>query len=417
MAQTIQEAGFSIYDSATHLPSRKPRLLALGQFANSTGYARVFASILTRIAERFEAIHFGVNYDGPVLQREYKILPNLLLGDYFGKKQLPSLLDQLQPDIIFLYHDLQFYLVHKPVLDRYKEQHPEASVVIYCPVEWEDTPPGNFSHLVGADRLVFFTEFGRDVFLRALQFTGIQHLLRHAPAVIPHGVDTSRFFPLVSDDLCASRLSARGILFPDRPELAGAFIVLNANRNSLRKRIEITLEIFAEFARSKPDAYLYLHVGMLDRGCDVLDVARRLDIESRLLLTTRDAAKPNIPDEHLNWIYNACDVGMNTSTGEGWGLVAFEHAAAGAPQILPAHSACLELWADRGILLPVKSANGHLDTAHAIQQLNLLYSHRALLLEGSARALDYAREPKFSWDQIAHQWADLFAACVHSIQR
>lgn len=407
-----------IHDSAANLSSRKPRLLALGQFANSTGYARVFASILSRVAERFEAVHFGVNYDGPILHREYKILPNLLLGDYFGKKQLPGLLDQLQPDVIFLYHDLQFYSVHRPVLDRYKEQHPQASVVIYCPVEWEDTPPGNFSHLVGADRLVFFTEFGRNVFQRAIQFTGIEHLFRLAPAVIPHGVDTSRFFPLVpplvSDDLRASRRNARAFLFPGRPELDGAFILLNANRNSLRKRIEITLEIFAAFARRKPDAYLYLHMGMLDRGCDVLGIARHLDIESRLLLTTRDAAKPNISDEHLNWIYNACDVGINTSTGEGWGLVAMEHAATGAPQILPAHSACLELWADHGVLLPLKRPDSHLDTMYAVQQLNLLYSHPELLLEGSVRSLDYAGDPKFSWDQIARQWADLFAGCVHS---
>ena len=48
--------------------------------------------------------------------------------------------------------------------------------------------------------------------------------------------------------------------------------------------------------------------------------------------TQRVALTPNMnyhaapPDEALNLIYNACDVGINTANGEGWGLVPFEHA-------------------------------------------------------------------------------------------
>lgn len=40
---------------------------------------------------------------------------------------------------------------------------------------------------------------------------------------------------------------ARARLFPDRPELAHGFVVLNANRNTRRKRIDITLQAFAPF--------------------------------------------------------------------------------------------------------------------------------------------------------------------------
>ena len=52
----------------------------------------------------------------------------------------------------------------------------------------------------------------------------------------------------------------------------------------------------------------------------------------------------NVPIEKLNQIYNACDLGINTSMGEGWGLTAHEMAAAGKPQLGPAHSATLELF-------------------------------------------------------------------------
>ena len=85
-------------------------------------------------------------------------------------------------------------------------------------------------------------------------------------------------------------------------------------------------------------------MGMLDVGLDVLDGARQLGIADRLLVSTTAADHPTLDDEHLNLVYNACDVGLNTSTGEGFGLVALEHGATGAAQVLPDHSACAELY-------------------------------------------------------------------------
>ena len=74
--------------------------------------------------------------------------------------------------------------------------------------------------------------------LAAAHYFGVE-----AVNVIPHGVDTQVFFPL-------NRQHARQALFPDRPELQDAFIVLNANRNVLRKRVDLTIEGFASFAQS-----------------------------------------------------------------------------------------------------------------------------------------------------------------------
>jgi glycosyltransferase involved in cell wall biosynthesis len=46
----------------------------------------------------------------------------------------------------------------------------------------------------------------------------------------------------------------------------------------------------------------------------------------------------------MNLLYNACDVGINTSLGEGWGLCSVEQASLGVPQIVPNHSACAEIF-------------------------------------------------------------------------
>ena len=79
--------------------------------------------------------------------------------------------------------------------------------------------------------------------------------------------------------------------------------------------------------------------------------ARRHGIEDRLILTAVEPYLPAVGDEVLNWIFNACDVGINTSVGEGWGLVNLEHAATGAAQVVPRHSACEELWTGSALLL------------------------------------------------------------------
>jgi hypothetical protein len=50
---------------------------------------------------------------------------------------------------------------------------------------------------------------------------------------------------------------------------------------------------------------------------------------------------------------NACDVGINRAMGEGWGLASFEHAAAGAAQVVPNHTACSEIWRERAELIPL----------------------------------------------------------------
>ena len=48
-----------------------------------------------------------------------------------------------------------------------------------------------------------------------------------------------------------------------------------------------------------------------------------------------DTAPPNtLNDEGINQIYNMCDIGLNTSDGEGFGLCQLEHLYTGAPQIV-----------------------------------------------------------------------------------
>ena len=318
-------------------------------------------------------------------------MPNRLLGDLYGREQLPALLAEHQPDVVLLHHDVDFFPVHEAALRG-------RTTVLYCPIEWEATRAEALRALGWADVLVSYTDFGRRVIVDAFEGASM-------PAVetIGHGISPERF-PSVT------RAQARRELFAGRPELQDAFIVLNANRNSPRKRIDLTMEAFAGFARDKPHAYLYLHMAP-GGGTYVPALAESLRIADRILMTPGDDFwGPDVPDATLAAIYAACDAGINTSNGEGWGLVAFEHGLSGAPQVLPDHTAPAELWRGRALLVPVDEAEGGenvVSVEGAAAALQRLYEDGDLRRRLGAAAREHALDPRFDWDTIAQSWKTL----------
>ena len=122
-------------------------------------------------------------------------------------------------------------------------------------------------------------------------------------------------------------------------------MVLNASRPDRRKRVDLTVKGFAQFAADKPaNVRLCLHHAIMDEASEreLRSVIQQCGIAERVSLNP--LGNGVAADDDLNLLYNACDVGINTSMGEGWGLVTIEHGAAGAPQIVPDHTACAELW-------------------------------------------------------------------------
>jgi D-inositol-3-phosphate glycosyltransferase len=397
----------------------RARLLAVGQGLIPTGYARVAESVLARIGHAFEATLFAINHYGPDANGSFDLRGNRLLGDPYGREQLPGLLRELKPDVVLVHHDASLYPVHAAALDAYRAARPDARVVVYCPTDWPNLPAPIPRALVGVgvDELVLYTHWGRRAMSRAFRDLG---LAVRGMSVIPHGVDRERFAPLVPGDLAASRALARRKLFGARAGLEDAFVVLNANRNTRRKRIDLSLRGFALFARERPGARLYLHMGMVDQGCDVRALAEKLGIADKLLTTLHGGRRPSVPDEHLNLVYNACDVGLSTSAAEGFGLVALEHAAAGAAQVMPDHTAFRELWRDRALLVrarPSGSAGWVVSAEGVASALARMHDEPALRASLAARAHALATSPELGWPAIAQRWERLLAAQLSGSRR
>jgi glycosyltransferase involved in cell wall biosynthesis len=389
-------------------------ILVVGDAVASTGFARVTEAVLRRLHPRYEIHQLGINYFGDPHDAPWPIYRAGLRGDAYGINRLQELIDRCRPRLVLLVEDIWFLARYVPILTA----NPQLRSIAYLPIDGAPVEPSIAAQLASLDQLVVYNRFGAATLEAAL---AAGPPLRRPLASIPHGVDRGVFRPLAPDP-AAARAEARRRLLPDRPEFRDGFIVLNANRNQPRKRIDITLQGFARFAAGKPDTVkLYLHMGVEDVGWNLMLLARRLGIEDRLILTGAGEGVPEEPPERLNLIYNACQVGLNTALGEGWGLVAFEHAATGAVQIVPRHTACAELWDGAAEMLePVFSVinervltDGHFvserDVAAALERL---YRDPALLAERSAAAFANATRAEYDWDAIAARWDALFQAVL-----
>ena len=161
---------------------------------------------------------------------------------------------------------------------------------------------------------------------------------------------------------------------------------------------------------------LHLHMGDPDMGWDLASLSKQYGIYDRLILTSQARDSPNVDLEQMNLIYNAADIGLNTSSSEGWGLVAFEHAATRTAQVMARHASLNELWEGTAELVdpvvtlfdPQLWCEQHMVSPSGVAAaLNKLYDdhHRQ---EVADRCYAHATQESLQWSAISQQWAALF---------
>lgn len=194
------------------------------------------------------------------------------------------------------------------------------------------------------------------------------------------------------------------------------FVILNANRNTYRKALDLTLRAFLMFLRTH--AYddtlkLFLTCNMeTTSGYNVLSVIRDVCVEldmdydrvvQKHVLIPRE--RP-VSDTDLRLLQIVCDVGLNTCVGEGFGLCSIEHAFVGArPQIVSGVGALTDLFEDKktGLVIPPVASytvSNHTDVHNGLARV-CLASDFADAIEwcytnkGEAAKLGLAAQQKF----------------------
>lgn len=399
--------------------SRKGTLLLVGDAVAPTGYSRVLRSIFEPMAGDFEIHHLATRYQEEPHDYPWQLYPASRYGNVYGYDYLPELVERICPATVVVLYDLVYQRDYVNIL---RQTSVNPNIVIYSPVESSPVEPLLIQDLSGVSRYVVYTDYARRQVEKAVAENkqGNPSFSFPPVTVIPHGVDTDIFHPLADEGESARRAARRhlgldGDGFRDGGE--EDFIVLNGNRNLPKKRMDLTVQGFARFARDKPPGVqLYLHTTLEGHGWNVVLLARRYGILDRLILTTAEERGPRVSNQELNQIYNACDVGLNTSTNEGWGLVSFEHGATRRAQVVPGHSCLLELWEGAAELVDPVLTTTNLEeysdaflvspegVAAALQRLYEDLNHRNRLAQA---AFELANRPEYRWEHISARWREL----------
>jgi len=365
------------------------KVLWIGDAVKQTGFAVVTHNICNYLCNKCDLSVFGINYDGRMRHPcNYYIYPGCVPGDIYSFDFAANLVLRENPDVAVIFNDL-------PIVIRYLEyikntisgyESNTRFVVIF--------PINNLP--ISKDDVLSLSTFGVKEILTYTNFSKSK-ILEINPTInvsaIYHGVDKGIFVPI------------DGV--KEQFGLSKYFVVGNINSNSYRKRLDLFLDGFSQFAKDKDDVKCLIHSINQDISYDLPTLADDFGISDKLILSTKV-----LTVDKINILYNTMDVNVNTSLGEGFGLSLVEGAAAGIPILCPRHGNLFDIWGNAADYIEIERSEYMAGTLFKgsvisvddfVAKLNLLYSDRNYLADRKKDALAAVNHTKFDWRTVSNK--------------
>ena len=291
----------------------------------------------------------------------------------FGEKEIGNYLKQHPQDIIIIFNDsIITSALTATIITECGDQRKNFKLISYMDQVYTYQRK-NYIEILNTyyDAIIAFTPYWKEIAYKL----GIKKSMEIF--VFPHGFDHNLYYPI--DQKVARYYNNYN---------EDDFMVLNLNRNQPRKRWDTTIMAWAEFVErhylvnvaktiSKNDCKINKYTSRpiklvigtsIDSHWDLMDV---FENEIKFRKVPFDYAKNTIisvnnpqqlSDRDINILYNACDVGLNTADGEGFGLCGFEGLAIGKAQISSYVGGMREFLNDNISILVKPKVNIYLDT-------------------------------------------------------
>ena len=392
------------------------KILALGDFGH-TGLAIALREPLRRLHKsgEHEILLMGIGYNGWSYFLDQNTYPFPVLPVYgrkFGEDCLVKAAKKFRPDVIWTCLDVQWVHYITNPEDPMVKLSEDAKEYLghrnrdflhlgYFPVDglcYNDRLPRGFDRVIrGMNIPVTYSKFTQEAVKKQL---GID-----AP-MIYHGIDTKTYFPVDTKE------AKRRLHIPE-----DKFVVGMVATNQERKLYEDLIPAFAKFSKDKPDARLLLFTNPRPNhfyGChDLMDLMDQYGILDRYLDTTKLFM---CKDEVMNYVYNAIDIGVLCTQGEGFGLPIIHHHAVAKPVLASDCTSCSELAAHEIEKVKTRSSFiGHnnnivrylTDVDDLANKLEILYHNKNLREEVGRGGLERVQK-EFDYDNaIVPQWQAL----------
>lgn len=439
--------------------------------AVSTGFGSVAKGIFDKLAKtgKYDIDIIGINDKGGWKDPEkypYRIYPAKtgieVQGDYFGRPRVISSILGKDPeafppwDIIFILNDPFILAENLPMFNKgtlsiikeaqaqFVEKLPpdyHFKTVYYIPI---DSPiRGNWveNAVSLADYPIAYTLYGKKEIEIADNILTKPTGVGKRTEIIYHGVDIELFKPIDAKAKKEFRDKFfKGVIYDH------TFVVTTVARNQMRKDIPRTMAIFKEFQRRRPDSFLYLHCQSNDVWGNLQEYARNWNLifGKDWGVPAKFNANSGFSVETLNKIYNASDVIISTSLGEGWGFYNSEAFATKTAVLAPDNTVHPEILGYSGDIsdmeklynsgirgIPYKAGStssewatygpddlervrplGNVDDA--VKKLVWIYDNPDKVNVIKERAYEWIK--KYTWDEVAKKWDDLFTKIYNNLE-
>jgi len=254
------------------------------------------------------------NYNQITVSEDFIVKP----VDGFGDRNLlRSAIAQIKPDAVLLFTDPRFFMWVWEMEDEIRQ---------ICPIVYNhlwDNPP--------------WPEFQRHIYestdlINCINWPTYEMVSERFPEkthYIPHAVPADVYFPMERHVALNAKISLLGKQKEDH------FVALFVSRNAKRKAPADILVSWRDFLdelevkHGHRKATILMHCDPVDpEGTNLHEVVKLLELKDNVIFS-----KDRVGFEEMVALYNVCDVFVNRSTNEGFGLGVLEAKMCGKPVI------------------------------------------------------------------------------------
>ena len=399
-----------------------PRILLLADAGATTGFAVAAHGIGDRLVTDYgHDVHcLAVNYDGDYWPTPMKLYrPTLRRGDdTYGTSRFVELLAELMPDVVMILNDPYVVLRHifRNKFDEELLLARTRPIIAYMPVDGTNQPPhwGILPELVGkvppvrggtGPRLVpvAMSKFGQEFLGGPMIHHGVDHDVFHPLSEGPITIQTGQ--------VITTKAEMREVI--GIPE--DAFLVIRVDRNSHRKNYGDTWRALTPVMQRHKDVHVWFHCRAEGDQLEIPQLISRDPLTAeRFHFPAEFSTKHGWENSTLAALYNAADLFVSTSMGEGFGLTLAEAAACGLPIVAQKVSSIPEVVGPGGFLLKPERIHATEsgqdqwlpDVKKFTDAIEHLYSSPAQRESLGAAAREHV-VASFNWDTAAKQFDEL----------
>ena len=329
------------------------KVLCLFDYKCHTGWASTSTNIIQQLKNHYgKKIQFdiiAINYFGePIIETDGTFIISAVKSatkiDKHGRMGFLKILKESNDyDAIFIMEDLGVITPMIPVIKFIRDEKIKNNKKLFKSIFYTCVDC-NITNDFTSD-LDFFTSVFAYTEYTSKQLLNLNPKLLNSLQIINSGININEFYVLDNNE----NLKFRKEYFAEN---ADKIIFSNINRNQSRKDMPTTIFSFVkarEIWETKGydrKLFLYLHCDPKDpMGWDLRLLLKQTNLVENedYKLLSEDFCKNGTTTEMLNKIYNATDVYITTTLGEGWGLTFVEAAVTKTPIIAPYSSSFMEM--------------------------------------------------------------------------